>query len=92
VFKVGVYGSEAPDRSLLPPIALRRAEAYLHQKIDDVVIIGDTPEDVTCARSIGARCIAVASGYAKADELLAENPAALFETLQDTEAVLRAIG
>jgi phosphoglycolate phosphatase-like HAD superfamily hydrolase len=91
LFKIGAYGSEAPERTLLPPIALRRAEAYLEQKIDATVIIGDTPEDVTCARSIGARCLAVASGYAKKDELAVENPAALLDSLHDTETVLELL-
>lgn len=91
LFKIGAYGSEAPERYLLPPIALRRAEDHLNQKISDVVIIGDTPEDVTCARSIGARCIAVASGYSRKEELASESPFALLDSLRDTDTVLKLL-
>jgi phosphoglycolate phosphatase len=61
-FAVGAYGSDAAERPALPAIARRRAEALTGRDIPggDVVIVGDTPEDVACARSIGARTIGVA--------------------------------
>jgi phosphoglycolate phosphatase-like HAD superfamily hydrolase len=30
--------------------------------LDEVFVIGDTPKDIACARAMGARCIAVATG------------------------------
>jgi phosphoglycolate phosphatase len=56
-----------------------------------VVVIGDTPADIHCGRSIGARAIAVATGRYSVDELREHEPWAVFENLADTERVLQAI-
>ena len=57
----------------------------------DVVVIGDTENDVDCAHANGFRSIAVDTGFAEPGELLASKPGALFEDLRDTGAVLEAI-
>jgi len=57
----------------------------------DVVILGDTPDDVACGRSIGARSIAVATGFYDVPALSACGATYVFETLADTRAVLDAI-
>jgi phosphoglycolate phosphatase len=36
---------------------------------DDLIVIGDTPSDVRCAHTIGARCLAVCTGSATREEL-----------------------
>jgi phosphoglycolate phosphatase len=92
-FKVGAYGSEGWDRSMLPPLALSRARAYsgVNFAPEQVVIIGDTPGDIACAASIGARTIAVATGPYSADQLREYQPDHVFETMADTEAFLSAI-
>jgi phosphoglycolate phosphatase len=63
-FLVGAFGSDHPHRGQLPPIAARRAEPHFGRVPSgrEVVIIGDTPADVACARSIGARTVGVATG------------------------------
>ncbi len=92
-FPIGAFGSEGWDRAMLPPLALARANAFngVDFAPDRVVIIGDTPGDITCAHSIGARTIAVATGPFGLAELAAHQPDNLFLTLEDTSAVLRAI-
>jgi phosphoglycolate phosphatase-like HAD superfamily hydrolase len=55
------------------------------------VVIGDTPSDVACARPIGARTIAVATGSYDREQLAACGPDAVFADLSDTAAVLAAI-
>jgi len=55
------------------------------------VIVGDTPEDVACGRPIGARAVAVASGFYDVAALRAAGAAHVFETLADTAGVLDAI-
>lgn len=92
-FPIGAFGSEGWDRAMLPPLALARANAFngVDFAPDRVVIIGDTPGDITCAHSIGARTIAVATGPFSAAELAAHQPDGLFATLEDTSAVLHAI-
>jgi phosphoglycolate phosphatase-like HAD superfamily hydrolase len=55
-------------------------------------VIGDTPNDIACARHFGARVVAVATGrmHSQAD-LLAYEPDALLPDLLDAELVIRAL-
>lgn len=92
-FKVGAYGSDSHHRPDLPAIAARRAEPYFGRVPAgrEVIIIGDTPADVTCGLGIRARAIGVATGsYAVAD-LQAAGAHAAFTDLSDTERVIEAI-
>lgn len=88
-FHFGVYGSEAPARHSLAPIALRRAYQTHKRRYtpDQVVVIGDTPEDIACAKSIRARVIAVATGRYASAELAAHHPTAVIENMADTHYV-----
>jgi phosphoglycolate phosphatase len=54
----------------------------------EIIVIGDTPNDITCGRSIGARCVAVPTGHTKADELRRNSPDLLVETLEDVGPIL----
>jgi phosphoglycolate phosphatase len=60
-FSVGAYGCDDRDRNRLPAIAVSRSK---NPKIKpkNVIIIGDTPRDIACARYFGARVMAVATG------------------------------
>jgi phosphoglycolate phosphatase-like HAD superfamily hydrolase len=92
-FRVGAYGSDHEIRGELPAMAQRRAREELGVVVegDDIVVIGDTPADLHCGRSIGARAIGVATGHYSAAELLAHDPAAVFDDLSCTADVVRAI-
>lgn len=92
-FQVGAYGSDSAHRPDLPPIATRRAAAHFgyEPRGREVVIIGDTPADVTCGASIGARAIAVATGSYSMESLSAAGAHAAFADLADTSRVLEAI-
>lgn len=92
-FAVGAYGSDHETRSELPSIAKQRVHAARGQHIsgEDIVIIGDTPADVECGRSLGARAIGVATGQHSVKELLACGAFAAFDDLSDCDAVLSAI-
>jgi len=92
-FRVGAYGSDHPDRPCLPPIALKRAEPIVGRTMrgDEVVIIGDTPADVHCAASIGARTIGVATGGFSVEELEAAGADQVFQDLSQTPRALEAI-
>jgi len=93
LFKIGAYGSEGWERDMLPPLALQRAREYAGVDFPPqrVVIVGDTPRDIACATSIGARTVAVATGWYDVPTLQAERPTHVFATLEDTARVLRAI-
>ena len=89
-FQVGAYGSDHMDRRRLPSLAARRAHALLGHAFspEDVIVIGDTPHDVDCARAFGAVAVAVATGQYPREQLLAERPDHFFEDLGDLERVL----
>jgi phosphoglycolate phosphatase-like HAD superfamily hydrolase len=92
-FRVGAFGSDHHDRAALPPIAAARAEALMGRRPTgaEIVIVGDTPADMTCGRSVKARAIGVATGHYTASELQASGAYAVFDDLAATDAVLDAI-
>ena len=92
-FRVGAFGSDHEDRPELPAVAQRRAREALGIELpgSQIVVIGDTPADIECGRSLGVRAIGVATGSFTVDELRRHSPHAVFETLADTEEVVRAI-
>jgi phosphoglycolate phosphatase len=92
-FRVNAFGSDHEHRPELPAIAQRRASETLGLNIagEKLVVIGDTPADIECGRSLGARAIGVASGHYTVPQLLAHKPYAALESLADTEKVLDTI-
>jgi len=92
-FEAGAYGSDSPRRTDLAPIAAARAARRYGREFSgaDVVVVGDTPHDIACARAAGARAVAVATGPFGMAELAAHSPDAALADLSDTEAVLAAI-
>lgn len=92
-FKTGSFGSDHASRAELASIAHRRACDLLGGdiKAERIVIIGDTPHDVNCGKSIGARTIGVATGRYSTSDLLAAGADYAFENLDPTQGVLAAI-
>jgi phosphoglycolate phosphatase len=92
-FRVCAFGSDHHVRGALPALAQRRALEELGYTIpgERIYVIGDTPADIACGQSIGARAIAVATGRYTPEELARHQPYALFSSLADTEAVMRVI-
>lgn len=89
-FRCGAYGDDAADRNELVPFAVRRAlECGLPQLSPrDVVVVGDTPHDVACARASGAFAVAVATGTYSVEQLRATGADAVFGDLTDTQQFL----
>ena len=83
VFETGGYGDDHEDRDEVAAAALRRVEERLGRKVkaQDVLVVGDTPKDIQCARAIGARVLAVATGGFGLEELTACDPDWAVETL-----------
>ena len=92
-FPFGAFGSDSPDRTELPPIAIRRASDHAGREFRgrDVVIIGDSIYDIRCGVPYDATTIAVASGKTPAETLRAENPRYFFESAADLGAMMDAI-
>jgi phosphoglycolate phosphatase len=92
-FAFGAFGSDHEQRSRLPAIAVERAlratgRAFAGKQI---VIVGDSVEDVRCGQSLGVRSIAVASGKTAFSTLAGERPDVLLRSFADTEDAYRAI-
>jgi len=89
-FAFGAYGSDAEVRSDLPAVAVRRARELTGHEYRgrDIVVIGDTPADVTCGRALGVLSVAVATGSHDAVDLAAAGADHVFPDLADTSGVL----
>jgi phosphoglycolate phosphatase len=89
-FDWGAFGDESADRDELARVAQRRAaeRAIPRESVERPVVIGDTPHDVTCARAIGARVIAVATGNYSVEALRAAGADVTVEDLSATPAIL----
>jgi phosphoglycolate phosphatase-like HAD superfamily hydrolase len=79
-FRFGAFADDAADRNALVPIARRRAQAH-GVTPGRVIVIGDTPHDVACARAGGAVAVAVCTGWSSREELVACGPDLLIEDL-----------
>lgn len=92
-FRVGAFGSDHHDRAQLPAIAAQRAAVLMGRvaRGAEIVIIGDTPADMTCGRGVAARAIGVATGSYRVADLLAAGAYAVFEDLSEPARVLDAI-
>jgi phosphoglycolate phosphatase len=92
-FNFGAFGNDARFRYQLPAIALERAynRTGVAFKGKEVVIIGDTPNDIECGRHLNVRSIAVATGTIPAATLETHRPDFLFDDLTNTDGVLEAI-
>lgn len=89
-FAFGAYGSDHEMRAELPAIAAERARARTGRRYagPEIVVIGDTPHDVTCGRSLGVRALGVTTGRHERGALLEVGAAAVFDDLSDTAGVL----
>jgi phosphoglycolate phosphatase len=90
LFPVGAYGCDHRDRNRLPALAVARAQDLIGDVFtpEETIIVGDTPADIICARTIGARAIAVATGGYSEATLASYHPDVLLHDLRDTEHVL----
>jgi phosphoglycolate phosphatase len=92
-FRLGAYGSDHADRRELPMIAVERAEQAVGRRFrgKEVVIVGDTPHDISCGEHLGVRTVAVATGSYSREDLAACGPDFSFDDFSDTDAVVQAI-
>ncbi len=82
-FPFGGFGCDAEDRGELLAAGAARGAERLGVAVSEcsIVVVGDTPRDVSAAHAIGARCVAVATGGATRDELEAAGADHLFDDM-----------
>jgi len=89
-FAFGGFGDHYFDRDEVAREALSETQRHLNGAVDvnRIWVIGDTPLDVRCARSIGARAVAVATGWHSLEQLQESRPDLLFADLSDPAPLL----
>jgi phosphoglycolate phosphatase-like HAD superfamily hydrolase len=92
-FAFGGFGDHHWERDDVAREALAETTRHLNGQVhnDRVWVIGDTPLDVQCARAIGARVAAVATGWHPRAELAAARPDLLLDDLSDPGPLLEAL-
>jgi phosphoglycolate phosphatase len=88
--EVGAYGSDDADRRNLVPVALERVARRRGRRFEPgaVWVIGDSDNDLACARAAGARCLLVGTGRATREELLPLGADATLADLSDVAGVV----
>lgn len=87
---IGGYGDDHDDREQLVTIARERFAERFGEPIpaENVLLVGDTPNDVDAALATGASIVAVASGRFSAEELRAAGANAVVGSLTEIPAML----
>jgi phosphoglycolate phosphatase len=93
-FAFGGFGDKHLTRDEVAQEAFRLAPEHLNGSLqnDRVWVIGDTPLDIQCARCIGAKAVAVATGFHSMEELAAEKPDLLLNDFSDPTPLLASCG
>ncbi len=75
-FAFGGFADDHEERDQIAAVARRRGREQLGGALEDgeVLVIGDTPLDIRCARAIGAKALAVATGSFSVPQLEAHHP------------------
>lgn len=92
-FYYGGFGDHSPNRPETARRALISAAAYFGHEIDPAhaLIIGDTPNDIACARAVHADVLAVATGKFSIEALREHQPDYLLPDLSSLSDFLKII-
>ena len=99
----GAFGDESHDRRDLPALAAARIREHLQREQpehsprlelapEQFIVIGDTPNDIECARHFGARSLAVGTGRLYSHEDIAAcKPDALLADFANLDLVMETL-
>ena len=90
----GAFGDESHNRRDLPALAADRIRKHLQLDLapEHFIVIGDTPNDIDCARHFGARAVAVGTGrFYSNEEVLEHAPDKFLLDLSDPAAVIATL-
>jgi phosphoglycolate phosphatase len=93
-FSLGGFGSDSSERTELVRLAIARGRKLYDGAIPDknIFVIGDSPHDISAGRNVGVNTIALGTGQADKNKLLAESPSSFLPDLSDIALFLRSIG
>ena len=91
-FPDGAFAEDTGERAGIARRALELARRGGAIADDGVFVIGDTPHDIQCARAIGARTIAVATGGYSVEELSQHRPWQVVAALPPSAEFLQMLG
>jgi phosphoglycolate phosphatase-like HAD superfamily hydrolase len=76
VFETGGFADDHEDRDQIAAAARARGSRILNATLagEEVLVVGDTPLDIRCARAIRAKVLAVATGGASLELLKSHQP------------------
>jgi len=90
----GAFGDESHNRRDLPARAAERIRKHLQMDLapEQFIVIGDTPNDIDCARHFGARAVAVGTGrFYSNEEILTHKPDKFLPDLSDVDLVINTL-
>ncbi len=89
-FPVGGFGDVHHDRDDVARSAITAVETHTGNRVNaaEIWVIGDTPLDVKCARAIGAKVVAVATGWHPIEELHATGADVVLNDLSNPQDFL----
>lgn len=93
-FTFGGFGDHSTSRDDVAADAAARARQHAadrREELTGMMVIGDTLHDITCARSVGAYAVAVATGGPSRHELMEQRPDLALDDLSDLGPVLDAV-
>jgi phosphoglycolate phosphatase-like HAD superfamily hydrolase len=93
IFSFGGFGEVSENRNDLPGEADREYKSQFNKEPlpGQYVIIGDTPNDIRCAKYFGAKSVAVTTGGFSEDELATHKPDLIVDSLHEPEKWLRRL-
>ena len=88
VFRTGAFADDHEDRNQIAVVARERGSRALQQSLpgEEILVIGDTAHDIRCARAIGAKVIAVATGGESLASLRTHRPDWAVKNLTEVRA------
>ena len=92
-FSVTAFGDEAASRAGLVALAMDKYQSIYGQRVKNqwVVVIGDTPRDVACAKAHGCVSFAVATGSYRIDDLRKAGADVVVKDLSDSNPLIDLI-
>jgi len=91
LFPIGAFGTDSDNRNDLPKIAINNAQNHYGRKYEkeQILLVGDTIEDIDCAHFSGIDCLAVGTGCTSAKDLAEHTvrPTWVVEDLTDNEKI-----